>query len=369
MNNESPLSHILFVSVPENWNQTIGTFQIDPSILLPIETESGDAGQELKDLSWEAIISAMLKILAYDPEHSDTQYFRQFIKAVKPEITDELSQAGIIKARNGDYAVSEEIFLAICGLEPENSIPRMNLALVCEERSQAFAAVGKLDLSREYTDAALEHYHHLFTMEQPPLIAHLNAGFFYARQYDFERALHHLHVYITESDDEALLDKATKMAQSIETQNLQDSRFKQAFDFISTGEEEKGIASIEDFLRSSPDVWNAWFLLGWGLRRLHRYEEAAEAFTRATSLNDDQADSFNELAICLMELERLPEAKTALEKALLLDPENTKIISNMGILALKSGKPEQARGFFETVLDYDPADPIAIEYLEHLNQQ
>jgi lipoprotein NlpI len=49
-----------------------------------------------------------------------------------------------------------------------------------------------------------------------------------------------------------------------------------------------------------------------------------------------------------------------------MDPENTKIINNLGILSLKQEDPDQAAGFFRTVLDIDPEDEIARQYIDYL---
>ena len=39
----------------------------------------------------------------------------------------------------------------------------------------------------------------------------------------------------------------------------------------------------------------------------------------------------------------------------------------MGILALKRGALDEARGFFQTILEFDPNDPIAPQYLQQLD--
>jgi Flp pilus assembly protein TadD len=67
-----------------------------------------------------------------------------------------------------------------------------------------------------------------------------------------------------------------------------------------------------------------------------------------------------------MELKNFKEARKCLDNALSLDPENTKIISNLGYLSLKEGKISEAQKYFETVLEYDPADKIAKTELEKL---
>jgi len=79
------------------------------------------------------------------------------------------------------------------------------------------------------------------------------------------------------------------------------------------------------------------------------------------------ADLLNELAICLMELGELTESKKRLGEALRLEPENIKVISNLGIVALKSGHQDEARGFFRTVLELDPQDAIAARYLDMMS--
>lgn len=171
------LKHIIFISIPEDWNHQVEGFTIDPRRLLPVETPPGSEDWSVQDLSWESIISAMLKILAYDPDHDDAGYYRDFILAIKPDLPDELGETGVLKARNHDFAIAEEIFRALCGLQPEQPTPRMNLALVCEQRAQAFDNVEKADLKQEYLEEAYRHYHLLFSMDEVPVAAHLNAGF------------------------------------------------------------------------------------------------------------------------------------------------------------------------------------------------
>ena len=81
---------------------------------------------------------------------------------------------------------------------------------------------------------------------------------------------------------------------------------------------------------------------------------------------DQQADTFNELAICQMELGDVDGAKKSLFKAFELSPEDTKIISNLGYLALRQGNKDEARKFFTAVLEFDANDRIAAHELAKL---
>ena len=148
---------------------------------------------------------------------------------------------------------------------------------------------------------------------------------------------------------------------------MDDQAFRNAYKLISSGQEEKGLEEIKKFLQTNQKVWNAWFLLGWGMRRLCRWDQAQQAFLQALSCGGDKnADTYNELAICLMELGNLDEAKKTLLKAFAISPEDTKIISNLGYLAEKQGNKEEAQKYFTAVLEFDPNDIIAASELAKL---
>ena len=67
-----------------------------------------------------------------------------------------------------------------------------------------------------------------------------------------------------------------------------------------------------------------------------------------------------------MELGDFTAAKKNLVQALTLEPENTKIMSNLGYLELKNNNPEEAKKYFQTVLEFDPGDKIALNMIEQL---
>ena len=148
--------------------------------------------------------------------------------------------------------------------------------------------------------------------------------------------------------------------------------------WCATGPETEGLRKIDHFIAEHPAVWQAHFLRGWALRRTGAYAEAQRAFEVVLGLDPEEgardgvdrtglADTYNELAICNLELRAYGEADSNLRSALKFDPENTKIISNMGILALKRGAFDEARGFFQTILELDPNDELAPQYLQQLD--
>ncbi|RKX86579.1 MAG: hypothetical protein DRP57_01200 [Spirochaetes bacterium] len=369
MNNlgKDPLENIGYISIGEDIREKIGEFTIDPDIMLPIEFPPGQEKISTENITWEAIISAMLRILAYKPEHENADYFREFILAVKPDIKNELTEAGILKARNKDFDIAIEIFMALEGLFPDSSLPKLNLALTYEDRAYQYEKLEKIELSDKYMELAFSTYKRALNIDPENPQIHYNLAHFYLRQNSFEKAREYLKTFLEYSDDYRKKKEAQKIIKEINETGLMDKLFKEAFDYIKMGKEEEGIKKIRKFLDKHSDVWNAWFLLGWGYRRLGMYKEGKDAFQKALQLHTPLPDTLNELAICLMELGDFDESFKKLSDALKLEPDNTKVISNMGILSLKMGNEDEAKKYFRTVLEIDKNDSVAKEYLKKIH--
>ena len=365
-NPKDPLANIVYVSLGEELAESVNGLHFDPSVRLPVEIPPDQTEWNTKDLKWEEIISAMLKILAYNHQHPDAAYYRQFILSVKPDLKVELTEAAIIKARNRDVQMAIEILKALEGLFPECALTKLNLALVYEQTGHQFESAGQETLAEEYFELAFNRYRDSIDADSELAETHFNFAKFHVHQKNFERAKEYFKLFLKTAPEHKQARIARSIIRQIDSHGLAERRFKEAFDAIKTGREEEGLQRIDSFLQDHTDVWNAWFLRGWGLRRLARYDEAREAFETSLRLNASHPDTLNELAICLMELGQYDRSYQCLTKALRLESDNTKIISNLGILSLKQGKTDEARSFFRTVLELDREDPLAKRYLDLL---
>jgi tetratricopeptide (TPR) repeat protein len=357
---------IVFLSVPESIRGQVesgGDFVIDPAIPIPVELAPGETGLDLEQLSWEMILSGMIRVVREDPDDEDADYYRRFVLSVKPDILRELTEAAILKANNGDYDLALEIMAALTGLFPRSPEVLLNRALILENRADTFARSGREDEAETENAAAHGLYQEILSLNPPYPNGLFNAGFFFMKLRDFSKARECFSAYIPLADNGEKKEKAEALVREIKTRELDDGEFRAAYEYIRRGEEEKGLHQIRSFLERRYDVWNGWFLLGWALRRLGRWADGAAAFEKALELGGDNCETRNELAICLMELGDYQAARKELETALREDPENIKIISNLGVLALKSGDDDEAAGFFRTVLELSPEDPLAREYL------
>lgn len=372
MNPKNPLDSIYFIDLPENFSLSDAAFPIDKTIQLPVQQKDSDAPGIFNpsEITMEQILAGILTVLAYDKKNPNLDYYRSILKKAKPNIKQELCEAAILKTRNEDFDLAEEIFMALHGFDPEDVAIVLNMALFLDQRGDSYRRAGLFEDADAY-DADAESYYIQAMEAEPPLPdAFFNAGFFYLKQHKYREAKDSFETFVAlnaGATDEELgengqykLGRAQEIIENINNQNMDDERFKNAYDLISSGQEEKGLEEIRVFLQNNPKVWNAWFLLGWGLRKLERFEDAKQAFLEALKYGGDtNADTYNELSLCLVAEHKFDEAKQALQKALAIDSDSTKILSNLGYIALAQDNKEEARKYFSIVLELDPKDAIA----------
>jgi cytochrome c-type biogenesis protein CcmH/NrfG len=387
---EKPANPVIFLEVPPSLGEEMrelslhgeargegdgGGFTVDPAILLPVELDSlreEGAADLAENLSWERILAGMLKVIALygagdfpypvvQPEWID--YYRRFVLTVRPGILEEFTEAAIFKARNGDFDAALEILEGLRGLYPGSPLVLLNQALIMENRAAAMERTNRE--GSEWNARALALYEAL--LEQRPVFpnALFNAAFFFMKNHDFRRAKECFSAFLPLGEDPEKTRRAEKLLEEIERRGLGDDRLHEAYEAILRGDEAEGLLRAKEFLEQNPGVWNGWFILGWALRKLRRWEDGAAAFNKALELGGENPDTLNELAICLMELGDLAGGRKALEQALERDSENIKIISNLGVLAMKGGDDDEAAAFFRIVLDLDPEDPVAGGYFEN----
>ncbi|WP_296091494.1 tetratricopeptide repeat protein [uncultured Treponema sp.] len=377
------LDSIYFIKLPEGSVLSPKAMKINPEIPLPVQKKNPEdpVEQDAAKLSEEQILSGVLTVLAYDKKNENSEYYRKLITDVRPGIKKELAEAAILKARNEDWDLAEEIWLAVNGIDPQDKAIILNMAIFFDQKADSYRRNSLNEDADAYDEAALDYYKQAMDSDKEIPDAYFNAGFFYLKKRDYGEAKGCFESYlglVADAKDEELgengiykKERAQEIINKISNRNLENDRFRDAYKLISEGQEEKGLEEIRKFIRDNPVVWNAWFLLGWGLRRLGRFEDAKQAFLKARECEggDENADTLNELAICQMETGELKEAKETLVDALSMDSENTKIISNLGCLCLKMNQNEEARKYFEVVLEIDPNDKIAASQIAKLDAE
>jgi len=389
-------SPVVFLAVPEFLHNDIrhlsDSFRLDSSILIPVELEEGEDTLKAENLTLEMILSGMLRIISesavkdISPEWKNVppewiDYYRRFVLTVKPEIFNEFTGASIVKAENGEFEMALEISAALEGLFPGSPGVLLNKALILEGAAAELEREGHA--AERENALALEAYETALAHEPVFPDALFNAAFFFMRRRDFARAKDCFSRYVKLAEESEIpleisadfsVEKIGEAKRILsEIGGLDDSGFREAYDLVNNGEDEKGLLKIRDYIERHPKVWNGWFLLGWALRKQGRYKDGLESFKKALELGGGGSDLKNEMAICLMELGDFKAAKKELEQALretlndkITAPDaSIKIISNLGILAMKTGDRDKAASYFRTVLELDGDDPLARHFFDN----
>ncbi|BCR22143.1 tetratricopeptide repeat protein [Borrelia sp. HM] len=361
------LKNIIYISLPVNFKTQIKDFVFDPKILLPVEVDNiRNFSQD--ELNFESVMSAILKIAAYDKDNVNFIYYKNLLLALKPNIVNDLINVGLVKIEEGDYKLALEIFLSLKGIDEKNDILLLNLALLYEKLAENFLKFEQDRDAFSSNQSALEIYECLLDFKNPNENVFANAGFFFIKQYKLGKAQELLNHYLKISTNFKLKSKVSEVLNSIEEYKSLNINLEQIYDLIILSKEDEAIFKLIKLLEYHTNSWNAWFLLGWSYRRKGAYSNAKDAFLKVLSLDAENIDAMNELSICLMELFEFNDSLKYLFKALRLEPDNLKIISNLGILHLKMERREEAKKYFEIVLEYDLSNPIALKYLDLLGR-
>ncbi len=376
---KNPLDSVVFISLKNSASLSkINLDSFNPDIPLPLRLEVTDSSiteDAVRDIfSAESVLAGILAVFAWDSKNPNKEYYKNLALQLKPNLRTELAGAAIIKMQNGDMDQAEEMFLALKGMNPSDREITLNLALLNDTKARKGDAESHI-----FKKKAESLYEESINMDPPLPEAFFNAAYFYFWNRDYTRTLEALKTYMTlelgtDETAQTRKKKAKALIQEIENSNMCDSLFNLAYEAINNDQEERALEYINSFIKQSPYAWNAWFLLGWALRRLKRWTDGKNAFLKALELKQKAhakegdetegiADICNEIAICTMEENNLKESRHWLETALKYEPENTKIISNLGFLAWKEGNLEEAESFFLTAAEINPDDEVAMEML------
>jgi tetratricopeptide (TPR) repeat protein len=302
------LDRIVYLNVPESLLGQFeggGDFAIDPSIPIPAEIPVGEERLPLERLSWEMIISGMIRVVGAQPVGDTSDYYRRFISAVKPDLPMEFFNAVVIKAESGDFELALSIAQSLAAVYPHSPLAQLSLALTAEHRGEAAEDDGRDGEAAEFFKDAAAFYKKAMSERPVEPAAFLNAAYFYMNRGNFSRAASHFGDFIdyTEGyDDEIVLrqrEKAEKIIAEIEKRKFDDELFREAYDFLRLGDAEKGLDKAKSFIEQHPNVWNGWFLLGWALRKLERWADGEKALMKCIELGGDGEDTRNELALCV----------------------------------------------------------------------
>ena len=139
------------------------------------------------------------------------------------------------------------------------------------------------------------------------------------------------------------------------------ARFHRAWHLMEvSGRREDAVLGFQDLLREHPSA-SGHYLLGCGLQKESRHEEAVAAFRESIRLEDSRSpDLFFNYALSLEELGRLEEAVDAYRSAAQLAPSDADAWGNLGALLAEIGHRRDAVPCLERAMRLAPSAERAL---------
>lgn len=345
----------------------------------PIPVQIQQNPDSLKEITVEAIAAGLIKVLAADPSELESvaefkglakdeiqkayDYYRSLLLLIHPNVETDLSLAGIAKTHAKDYPFAEEILTAVknIGHSPKSYI---NLAVLYANES-ADAANDKRHKDADDWDEKLVKVLHEGLDRNPgnsDILAEL--GGYHLRHHDLEISYEFFQDSLKNMETGERRKQIEGLMQDMKTQIDQENSVFAAYDQIMLGNEDKALEIIEKFLKAEPGSWEGWYIKGWALRCLERYQEAKDAILQSVSKNPDVGAAYNELAICEKELGNKEMAKEYLSMAVELEEDNVIYLANLSYLYLSEKDFDKARYFLEKARLADSSDAQVMDLMD-----
>ncbi len=341
MNN---IDKVIYVTLPPSFTPDLGEVKLDPSIKLPFSTQSGQEMLGKDDWTVENLVSGLITVCADDEKNEHFEYYKSIINAIDPSIVMKLNQAALAKEERGEYEFSGLLFRAVYHLLPQ-SATCINLATLYSYMAVDASKKGEnngeyIKKARETLLDGLERFG-----ENEDILSELAS--FSAFMADLDEAKEYLERYFRTAGEGEKKDEMKKLYSDVCFKLENEEKIEEAYDFLSLGESDKALPSIDFFIEKNPGIWNGYFLKGWALRIKKEFSEAEKYFLKCIEMGETNAEIYNELALCALGEGKRELGEIYLESAADQDDENLTVVTNLSLLRLEDGDYDEARKWLE----------------------
>ena len=145
-----------------------------------------------------------------------------------------------------------------------------------------------------------------------------------------------------------------KFNQSPKVYGLPKEKLNQLANLYKQGQLEAVIKQGTQLIEQYPKAFIIWNIIGAANQSLGQLVDAYTAYSKATELNPNYADGFNNLGILLQNQGRVNDAITYYAKALAIRPDYVEALNNMGVALHEQGKMADAIRTYKKVLAIKP---------------
>ena len=360
------LTGIGFIDLSNRKNYKIGDFEINPEIPLPVQFDETQEKQELDNITPENIVLAMLRILAYHPDHRNADYYRQMITGMFRDISAEVLNMARERIQAQDYEEAEELYLSHCGIFPENALSFFYLALFYDHCFDHYQKIGELAKAGDYYALASQNYDRIFTFDNYPDKTYFYAGMHLLRTGLYSEGLDKLEIFIQKGSDQKLKIEAEKQITEIKSTGIDQKEYQEALQAVKAENYAKVIKILKNLLKSYPDSYKILHLLGATYRKIFDYSNAIDCLNDAFTHKKDNLEIINELGLCFLEVEDFKQAEKTFHKGLKINTEDPILLGNMCLLYFKAQLYDRVESFLRVLLELYPRDKFGLQMQKDL---
>lgn len=120
----------------------------------------------------------------------------------------------------------------------------------------------------------------------------------------------------------------------------------------------KAIFEIQEYIKKNPNDAKALSALGDAYFELQRFGEATDIYKKAITMDPDDIDSCNDLALCLHYTGKYQEALQYIDACIKRNPAYQRIWLTKGFILSVNGKLHEARKAWETAYKMAPNSEV-----------
>ncbi|MCD6508401.1 tetratricopeptide repeat protein [Candidatus Poribacteria bacterium] len=262
----------------------------------------------------------------------------------------------IEKARNGEMMIDAYVNSALCYMKlkkPKKAEEQLLNALQLNPDDPGIRYnLGRVYLEEGEPEKALDEFRRSLSSEEFQTDARIGMGLCYARMNQREKAVEQFKLVARSKDD-------GQIWYNIGVLEFDMGRYDQAKEAFNRATERgyprtkmsRFLWAIERMKRRNARIaYNE----GVKLQKEMRYREAVRSFRKAVELNPNLAEAYLNMAFCLQKTRKIEEAIKALEQALKVKPDFVEARYNLGTLYLRLGRYPEAIGELEKVVKARP---------------
>lgn len=355
-----------------------------PTAIFSINIKTGDKGMKNANTHLDNFFAEAESLAGTGDLSEAGNLLQQLIENQDATIARAHNDSGVIAWQEGNADKALEHYLRAVKLAPENPVYRKNLAdilyfgrgetelalahyrqIIIENPRDfdAVLAIGRIcaDLSRHFRNEADDFF---------TLADQIEPGNKFVMEERKKLSAHPSEIAPSQTEQNQEPQSNFRLNFNPESSDIPEDKYQQIVSGFNPESPAESEAEIKKFINEFSDFAMAYNDLGVISHQLEKSEQAEASYLNAVELEPENITFRKNLADFLFVVKNQPEeAMPHYHEVLKSAPKDIETLMMIGNLCLALGSPEEARNFFNLVLDIEPWNMDASKALEMLDQR